>query len=77
MRKQRIYMKTPNTIEDDIDRIRLKIYEETKDLTDAQWVEHFNKIGETAAKKYGFKIIPCAPPRFTTNLVNRKQEALV
>ena len=70
-------MKKPNTIEDDIDRIRLKIYEETKDLTDAQWVERTNKIAEAAAKKYGFKIIPSAPPRFSENLVNRKREALV
>ncbi|MCL1856350.1 MAG: hypothetical protein FWF84_01720 [Kiritimatiellaeota bacterium] len=67
-------MKTPNTIEDDIDRIRLKIYEETKNLTDAQWAERLNKIGETAAKKYGFKTVPNAPSRLA---VNRKQEALV
>ena len=51
-------MKKPNTIEDEIDRIRLEIYEETKDMTPAQYVERVNKIGEAAAKKYGFKIIP-------------------
>ena len=51
-------MKTPNTIEDEIDRIRLAIYEETKDLTVAQYVERTNRIGEVIAKQYGLKIVP-------------------
>ena len=50
-------MKTPNTIEDEIDRIRLEIYEETKHMTPAQRIERTNKIAETAAKKYGFKLV--------------------
>ena len=49
-------MKTPNTIERDINRIRLAIYEETKDMTPEQRVERVNKIGEAAAKEYGFKV---------------------
>ena len=53
-------MKTPNTIERDINKIRLAIYEETKDMTPAQRAERVNKIGEAAAKKYGFKIVASA-----------------
>ena len=47
-------MKTPNTIEQEINQIRLAIYEETKDMTVEERVERVNKIGEAAAKKYGF-----------------------
>ena len=53
-------MKTPNTIEQEINQIRLRIYEETKDMTPAQRAERVNKIGEAAAKKYGFKIVASA-----------------
>jgi hypothetical protein len=53
-------MKTPNIIEQDINKIRLAIYEETKDMTPAQRAERVNKIGEAAAKKYGFKIAASA-----------------
>jgi len=53
-------MKSLNTIEDDIDRIRLQIYEETKDLTSAQFVDYFNKSAEALAKQYGFKIVASA-----------------
>lgn len=52
-------MKTPNTIERDINKIRLAIYEETKDMTPAQRAERVNRIGEASAKKYGFKIVSC------------------
>ena len=48
-------MKKPNTIEDEIDEIRLRIYEETKDMSIEERVERVNRIGEAAAKKYGFK----------------------
>ena len=67
-------MKKPNTIEDEIDRIRLEIYEETKHMTPAQRAARTNRIAEAAAKKYGFKTVPSALPRFTAN---KKQEALV
>ena len=51
MRKQKKY----NAIEQEINQIRLRIYEETKDMTIQERVERVNKIGEAAAKKYGFK----------------------
>ena len=50
-------MKTPNTIEQEINKVRLRIYEETKDLTVEQRVSRVNKIAEDAAKKYGFKMV--------------------
>ena len=50
-------MKTPNTIEDEIDRIRLKIHEETKDMTPEQRVARVNRIGEAIAREYGLKIV--------------------
>ena len=50
-------MKTPNTIEREINKIRLLIYEETKNMTVQERVERVNKIGEAAAQKYGFKIV--------------------
>jgi len=53
-------MKTPNTIERDLNRIRLKIYEETKHLTPKQYVERINKKAEILAKQYGFKIVASA-----------------
>jgi uncharacterized protein Yka (UPF0111/DUF47 family) len=48
------------SIEDEIDEIRLKIHEETKDMTPAQRTEYYNKSGEASAKKYGFKIVDSA-----------------
>ena len=53
-------MKTTNNIENEINQIRLRIYEETKDMTPEQRVERVNKIGEAAAIKYGFKRVASA-----------------
>ena len=53
-------MKTLNTIEQEINQIRLRIYEETKDMTVQERVERVNRIGEAAAKKYGFKRVASA-----------------
>ena len=50
-------MKTPNTIEQEINQTRLRIYEETKNMTALERAERVNRIGEAAAKKYGFKIV--------------------
>ena len=50
-------MKNPNTIEQEINQIRLQIFEETKNMTVQERVARVNKIGEEAAKKYGFKRI--------------------
>jgi len=48
--------RTIDPIEQEIDEIRLKIYEETKDMTPAEINEYYRKSTEAATKKYGFKI---------------------
>jgi len=53
-------MKTISKIEQEINQIRLAIYEETKDLTPAQRAERTNRIAEAAAQEYGFKIVESA-----------------
>jgi len=53
-------IKTISHVEQEVNQIRLKIYEETKDMTPAQRVERISKIGEAAAKKYGFKRVASA-----------------
>ena len=53
-------MKTISKIEQEVNKIRLAIYEETKDMTPAQRVERVNKIGEEIAKKYGLKRVASA-----------------
>ena len=50
-------MKTPNTIEDEVNRIRLKIYEETKDMTPSQRAERRIRSVEAGIKKSGFQFI--------------------
>jgi len=50
-------MKTISKIEQEVNQIRLAIYEKTKDLTPAQRAERTNRIAEAAAQKYGFKIV--------------------
>jgi hypothetical protein len=56
-------MKTPDTIEQEINQIRLQIYERTKDMTPTQLTEYYKKSGEASSKKYGFKIISSANER--------------
>ena len=53
-------MKIISHVEREVNRIRLEIYEETKELTREQRIERTNKIAEAAAKKYGFKIVASA-----------------
>ena len=53
-------MKTTNKIEQEIDQIRLQIYEKTKKMTTEQLTEYYQKSGEESARKYGFKIVPSA-----------------
>jgi len=53
----RYMMKKPNTIEQEINDIRLRMSEEMKDMSIEERVERVNRIAEAAAKKYGFKYI--------------------
>ena len=53
-------MKTSNHIEQEVNLIRLRIYEKTKGMTPAQLTEYYQKSGEASARKYGFKIVTSA-----------------
>jgi hypothetical protein len=46
-----------DSIEREIDAIRLQIYEEIKDMTPAQHVDHYNRKAEIFAKKYGLRLV--------------------
>ena len=46
--------------EDELDKIRIALYEETKNMTNAEMVNFFNKRGKKIANQHGFKIIPHA-----------------
>ena len=50
-------MKRYRTVEDEVDEIRLRIYEETKDLTVEQYAERMDKLEEEYMRKYGFKFV--------------------
>jgi len=44
------------TIEDEVDEIRLRIYEKIKDMTPQETTEYYRKSGEASAERYGFRI---------------------
>ena len=60
-------MKKNNTIERDINKIRLAIYEETKDMTPQQRKERLEKSTNPAIQKYGLKVIPNVDNRAPRN----------
>ena len=49
-------MKKPDTILNEIHATRRKFEEITKDMTATERTAYFNKRGEIAAQKYGFKV---------------------
>ena len=53
-------MKTISPIEQEVNQIRIHIYEKTKDMTPAELTEYYRKSGEASAEKYGFKIVASA-----------------
>jgi hypothetical protein len=53
-------MKAVSKIEQEVNQIRLKIYEKTKDMTPEQLTEYYRESGEASARKYGFKIVASA-----------------
>jgi len=54
-------MKKPNTIEDEINQIRLKIYEEDKGLTSAQRVEKTRNEAASFINEMGYKLVVINP----------------
>jgi hypothetical protein len=63
-------MRASSIIEQEVDQIRLRIYEKTKNMTPSQLTEYYKKSGEVSAEKYGFKII--AKTEHTTTEVVRR-----
>ena len=53
-------MRTISNVEREVNQIRLKIYEETKNLTPEQYRGRLDKITKAAAMKYGFRVIASA-----------------
>ena len=53
-------MRTLSSVEQEINRIRLEIYEETKDMTAEQRREYYRKGGEIAAEEFGVRRIASA-----------------
>jgi len=62
-----------NAIECDINRIRLEVYEETKDMTPEQRVEHTRKATDDTIKKYGFRIVESVRQNTTANIMRNAQ----
>jgi hypothetical protein len=50
-------MKNPDTSKDELDDIRVKLYEQTKNMDLDEHTEFFSNIAKNAAKKYGFTFI--------------------
>lgn len=50
-------MKTNKTVEQEINEIRLDIYEKTKDMTPEQLTEYYKQSTESTIKKYGFRVV--------------------
>jgi len=45
-----------NRCEEEIDKIRLELYEETKNLTPGEHTRRSNELGQKLAAQYGFTI---------------------
>ena len=57
-----------NRCEREIDAIRLKLYEETKNLTRKEQMKRTRDNAQKLAAEYGFTIIPSVNNRETKNL---------
>ena len=56
-------MKTISPIEQEVNQIRLAIYEKTKDMTPTQITDYYKQSTEATIQKYGFKVIKNAKER--------------
>jgi len=53
-------MKLTTDIEDEIDAIRDKIYEEIKDMAPSEETAYFNAVAKEAREKYNFHVVKSA-----------------
>jgi hypothetical protein len=61
-------MKLPNMIEDDLDVIRLKIYDETKDMSQSEFIAYINDAACEVLRSHGISPV---------KLVREKQKTAV
>jgi hypothetical protein len=47
-----------NPVEDELDAIRIKLYEETKNMTTSERVAYMKKKAEDGLRRHGYKLIP-------------------
>jgi len=50
-------MKRANTFEDELDEIRVRLYEETKDMTIKEHVAYINSLAAPIIREYGLKTL--------------------
>ena len=50
-------MNNPKTIEQEVNQIRLQIYEKTKDMTPSQLTQYYKQSTDATIEKYGFKLV--------------------
>jgi hypothetical protein len=49
---------TSNPIEDELDAIRIKLYEATKDMSPADQVAYMRKKAEDGVRRHGYELVP-------------------
>jgi hypothetical protein len=57
-----------NRCEAEIDKIRLRLYEETKDLTIEEQIKRSSDLAHKLAAQYGFKIIKSVKDKNTVTV---------
>ena len=50
-------MKNPNTIENELNKTRERLYEETKNMTITEHVAYINSLAAPIIKQYGLKTV--------------------
>ena len=60
-------MKLTTDIEDEVDAIRDKIYEEIKKMSSSEETAYFNAIAEEARIKYNFRVVKSAVEEIARN----------
>ena len=63
-------MTSYKTVEQEVNKIRLEIYEETKNITPSQYTERVRKIGEETAKNMGSSVLQTQ--RIRDRMINSK-----
>jgi len=68
-------MKRKHDFEKDLDKIRIKLYNEMKDMTPSEMTLYKKKKADELRKKYGFKTISLTEPKSTIYNTNQTHSA--